>query len=145
MSHVVVSGGHSFARAVDIQYPQTNELLSQAPWLEGRRARLLAQGTPLLPTRHHTVHHTLQPHRWQWPCGYVYVTIHAYVTYIDTYIHAYIWYIRYMHKLRVHRPAAGCLLRCGLAVHQVSIISSLFPSSRALHSFPAIDCMRKAH
>eukprot|EP00892_Ulva_mutabilis_P004204 jgi/Ulvmu1/2155/UM129_0015.1 len=43
LSHVVISGGGSFARALDIQYPQTNEWLSQAPWLQGRRGRLYAE------------------------------------------------------------------------------------------------------
>lgn len=49
LSNVVVSGGGAFARAIDVEYPQTAQLLQQAPWLEGRRARLLAEGVLLAP------------------------------------------------------------------------------------------------
>lgn len=44
LSHVVIAGGGASARAVDVQYPQTERWLKQAPWLQGRRGRLLAEG-----------------------------------------------------------------------------------------------------
>lgn len=53
LSHVVVAGGGATARAVDVQYPQTERWLKQAPWLQGRRGRLLAEGTaPTHPRQH---------------------------------------------------------------------------------------------